>query len=323
MATDLVPIVGTQPQTALPACTTEDVVRSFLEGRNPRTMQAYAFDLGDFARFVGATDAAAAVEGLLAAGHGSANRIPLAYRAHLAKRGLATATIARRLSALKSMVKVARQIGRVTWALDVDSPRSEPYRDTRGPGDEGWRLILAAANAGATTPRGKRDLALIRLMRDLGLRRGECVALDLGDVSLDNVPATVSIIGKGRTEPESLTLPPKPREALREWIAARGNEPGPLFLRLDPGSRAPGERLTGDAVCRMVRGLSRRAGLGVEARPHGLRHQGITRLLDLVHGDVRKVQRFSRHAKLETLMRYDDARRDDAGNLAQTLGEDE
>jgi hypothetical protein len=28
----------------------------------------------------------------------------------------------------------------------------------------------------ARTPRGKRDLALIRLLRDLGLRRGECVA---------------------------------------------------------------------------------------------------------------------------------------------------
>jgi integrase/recombinase XerC len=160
-------------------------------------------------------------------------------------------------------------------------------------------------------------------MRDLGLRRGECVALDLGDVSLETHPATVSIIGKGRTEPERLTLPPKPREALREWIAARGNEPGPLFVRLDPGSRTAGERLTGDAVCRMVRSLSRRAGLNVEARPHGLRHQGITRLLDLVKGDVRKVQRFSRHAKLETLMRYDDARRDDAGNLAAMLGDDE
>jgi hypothetical protein len=48
--------------------------------------------------------------------------------------------------------------------------------------------------------------------------------------------------------------------------------------------------------------LSRRSGLSVEAGPHGLRHQGITRLLVLVIGDVRKVQRFSCHAELETLM---------------------
>ena len=68
----------------------------------------------------------------------------------------------------------------------------------------------------------------------------------------------------------------------------------------------------------MVRRLSKEAGLNREARPHGLRHQGITRLLDLVNGDVRKVQRFSRHAKIETVMRYDDA-----GELAKRLADDE
>jgi integrase/recombinase XerC len=247
----------------------------------------------------------------------------LAYRAHLTERGLATATIARRLSALKSMVKIARQVGRVAWALDVDAPRLEPYRDTRGPGLDGWRQLLARASQVASTPRGKRDLALIRLMHDLGLRRGECVALDLADVSLNTDPAAISIVGKGRTESELLTLPEKPKEALREWIAVRGNEPGPLFVRLDPAAGPELERMTGDAVCRMVRQLSRRASLGRETRPHGLRHQGITRLLDLVNGDVRRVQRFSRHAKVETVMRYDDARRDDAGNLAKLLADDE
>jgi hypothetical protein len=42
----------------------------------------------------------------------------------------------------------------------------------RGPA---WRGRLAAARKWATTPRGKRNLALIRLMYDLGLRRGEVV----------------------------------------------------------------------------------------------------------------------------------------------------
>ncbi len=322
MANDNLPVPRAVPSLPAPSLA-NDVLEAFLAGRKQNTLEAYLFDLTDFARFAGTADPAAAVEALLAAGHGEANRFAMKYRAHLTELGLATATIARRLAALRSMVKIARQIGRVAWALDVEAPRSQPYRDTRGPGLDGWKLILARASQLAVTPQGKRDLALVRLMHDLGLRRGECVALDLGDVSLDAELATVSIVGKGRTEPERLTLPPKPREALREWIAARGEEPGPLFVRLDPGSGAAGERLTGDSVCRMVRRLSRRAGLSAEARPHGLRHQGITRLLDLVHGDVRKVQRFSRHAKLETLMRYDDARRDDAGNLAQMLGDDE
>ena len=56
--------------------------------------------------------------------------------------------------------------------------------------------------------------------------------------------------------------------------------------------------------------------------PHGLRHQGSRRRLDLAGGDVRKVQRFSRHGKLETLLRYDDNRREEAGAIAHLLGED-
>jgi integrase/recombinase XerC len=59
-------------------------------------------------------------------------------------------------------------------------------------------------------------------------------------------------------------------------------------------------------------------GIGVALREE----ERITRALDLAHGDVRKVKRFSRHAKLETLLRYDDNRRDEAGAIAKLLGED-
>jgi integrase/recombinase XerC len=94
-----------------------------------------------------------------------------------------------------------------------------------------------------------------------------------------------------------------------------------LFVGLDRGSTSG--RLDPSNVWRIVRETGQRAGLSRPTRPHGLRHQGITRALDLAGGDVRRVQRFSRHAKLETLLRYDDARRDDAGAIARMLGEDD
>jgi len=37
---------------------------------------------------------------------------------------------------------------------------------------------------------------------------------------------------------------------------------------------------------------------------------------------VRRVRHFSRHAKIETLLHYDDNRRDEAGAIARLLGED-
>jgi integrase len=71
----------------------------------------------------------------------------------------------------------------------------------------------------------------------------------------------------------------------------------------------------------MMDRLSAKAHLSRKARPHCLRHGGITRALEVSGGDVRGVQRLSRRAKLETLMRYDDNRRDDPGALAQRLAD--
>jgi hypothetical protein len=41
--------------------------------------------------------------------------------------------------------------------------------------------------------------------------------------------------------------------------------------------------------------------------------------LDVTGGDVRSVRAFSRHSKLDTLLKYDDRRRDVAGELARRV----
>lgn len=301
-----------------PALGEVDVLDAFLVGRNPRTLRAYDRDLADFARFLGAPAAGPAVELLLSLPHGQANAAALGYRAHLVGRGLKSATIARRLSALRSVVKLARTLGRIAWALDVESPRSEPYRDTAGPGDAGWRAMLDRARDAAAdgSAKGLRDLAIIRLLHDLALRRGELCALDVD--ALDLVEGTVAVIGKGRTEAVRLTLPGPTRAALAGWLAVRGAGPGPMFVRLDNAAKAP-TRLTDTAVFLIVRALGRRVGLSRPTRPHALRHQAITRALDATGGDVRTVQRFSRHADPRTLMLYDDKRRDLAGDVARMV----
>ena len=42
--------------------------------------------------------------------------------------------------------------------------------------------------------------------------------------------------------------------------------------------------------------------------PHRIRHSAITEALNLTDGNVRKVQKLSRHSTIETVMIYDDAR---------------
>lgn len=144
-------------------------------------------------------------------------------------------------------------------------------------------------------------------------RRGEAVELDREHVDLSS--GTVQVRGKGRRQRDALRLPEPTADALRAWLTWRGDGPGALFTSLDPASR--GHRLTGHSVYRMIRRLGDR--LGLRARPHGLRHAAITEALDLTHGDARAVRRFARHASLDTVLVYDDNRRDLGGQVARLV----
>lgn len=313
---ELVRIDG--PHSRALAATGPDLIAAIFATLNARTARTYLADYRDLARFLGAPGPAEAVDRFLALGPGEANRVAMAYRVAMTARGLAPGTIARRLVALRSACRAARRIGRIGWGLDVPGPRPETYRDTRGPGRDGWRSMLAVARADGS-PKGRRDLAILRLLHDLALRRGEAVALDVADIDLAG--GTVAVVGKGRAQAGRMTLSRQSREALSDWLAVRPLGSPALFVRLDQAAGSDPGRLTGEAVRQLVAAIGRKAGLARVPRPHGLRHQAITSALDSGR-DIRDVRKFSRHAKLDTVLIYDDARRDVAGDIAQAIAED-
>jgi len=138
-------------------------------------------------------------------------------------------------------------------------------------------------------------------------------SLDLDDVDVQG--RTVDVLGKGRSERIRLTLPQETAAALQEWIEARGTDPGPLFTNYDRARK--GHRLTGRSIHRIIGRLGQKVGLAVW--PHGLRHAAITEALDLTNGNVRAVQRFSRHRSIQVLNLYDDSRKDMGGEIAQLV----
>lgn len=282
------------------------LVAAFLAGRNPRTIAAYRADLADFRTFTGDATPEDAARRLIEHGHGAANGLVLEYRAHLLERTLAPATVNRRIAALRSLVKLARSIGAVAWALEVPSVKSAPYRDTKGPGADGVHVLLGLL-AKRTDAKGRRDYACVRLMYDRGLRRGEVVGLSLEH--FDAKAGTVSILGKGRTERETLTLADPTTAALVAWLELRGSVDGPLFLNFDRAGK--GAALTGRSLHRLLKPYG--------VHPHGLRHAAITAALDLSNGDVRRVQRFSRHRDVRVLSVYDDNRQDIAGEVTRLV----
>jgi len=151
-------------------------------------------------------------------------------------RRLSANTINRRLTALRSLIKLGRTLGLVSWTIEVQSVKADPYRDTRGPGRAGFRDMLEAL-AKRRDRKSMRDRAILRCLFDLGLRRAEALHLDLED--LDREAGTVAVLGKGRSEKAKLTLPLETRNALEAWIAVRGTAPGPLFWymnRAKPGN---------------------------------------------------------------------------------------
>jgi integrase/recombinase XerC len=317
MSTEIAPL--SKPLTGL-AVPTEEVIEAWLRGRNAATTRGYLSDICHFAEWFKAPSAPAAVDALLRLGHGAANRVVMTYKAYLIESELSSATINRRLAALRSMVKVGRMIGVITWSLDVENVRSEPRCDMRGPGLADLQLINRAAAAMGHGKRAQRDRAILAVLFDLGLRRAELCRLDLDDVetNANGLPAAVMVLGKGHREKVRLTVPEATGQALAAWIEARGNDPGPLFQRCDGHQVDPNVRLSGEAVRQLVDRLGTAAGTARRVRPHGLRHAAATAALDSGK-DVRDVRKFTRHATLEMVLRYDDARRDTAGEIADLL----
>lgn len=298
----------------VPGMSTESLARpadlssllaTWLSGRAAGTRRAYLADLRHFADWLGLDTPAAAAGVLVTADRVGAHRAVTAWRGAMLEDGLAPATVNRRLSVLRSLVKLGCRLGYVSWALDVPSAAAAPVRDSRG--GLSWEEYRARVEADGVSV---RDRAICALAAERGLRRAEIVSLDVEHVERDGAGAVVAVhvARKGRRGArERLTLAESTGDAVAEWINRRGEGEG-LF----PGYG--GTRLGGDAVYRIVRRVT-------GTRPHGLRHLAITRALDVTAGNVRDVAKFAGHANVATTMRYDDERRDVAGDVARKVAD--
>lgn len=313
--TDLVII----PAVELEAAPLRSLFDSFLANRSPATLRGYRKDLGDFAKFTGAASVPDALRGFFSS-RGRAHELASDYRGTMVQSGLGGATINRRLSALRMLVKFAQLRGMVDWKLEIESAPVEKMRDTRGPGLDGFRRLLAAIEG--HTPMDRRNRAVLRLLFDLALRREEIVRLDYED--LDVPGKRLAVLGKGRAGKQWLTLGAPTLAAVEAWVEVRGTIDGPLFFNFDPTGKA-GKRLQGGGIYKVIVALGVKAGFPREdhqIRPHGFRHAAITELLDRTKGDVRKVQKFSRHRDVKVLMAYDDNRTDTQGEMTRLLSEE-
>ena len=314
----LIPIPQSFNEVAVAGISVEDLLNAFLSDKSPRTLEAYRRDLVDFQTFLGATSMTEASRVLLSGGPGQANLLALRYKQHLHDRNLQSTTINRRLSALRSLCLLAKTLGLIPWTLEIKNQKVVEYRDLRGPSTLGVKNLIQQVEK-RNDKKGIRDKSILRLLYDLGLRRGEIVSLDLEDLDLEH--KTLRILGKGRSQKEELTLPDRTTAVLKDWIEVRGDLPGPLFVSFDPAQKGNG-RLRGRSLHRIVSYLG--AKIGMKVRPHAIRHSSITEALRRAQAngyDIEEVMDFSRHRDVRTLLVYRDKERDRQGCIASLVSE--
>jgi len=294
---------------------TTNVLQQLLaDKRSANTRRAYERDVTQFFKFMTGKEVTPdLVLEFLHLERTQAITVVLKYKANLIQQGLKEATVNRRIAAIKSLVAMGRKIGICNYSLeDIKREKVAKYRDTTGLSSEAFKQVLAVCDR--STLIGKRDYALLRLLWGNAMRRNEVRLLNINDFD----PDARSL----RIQTETIDLGDATIEAIAIWLdASPGTRPSnvPLFTALDFYNS--GHRLTGDGIRKIVVKLCTKAGIKKTMSPHRIRHSAITAALDATDGNVRKIQKLSRHRQLDTLMIYDDNRGRDQAEVTALLDE--
>lgn len=290
--------------------TTDTILRAWFEGKADHTIRSYQHDLEAFALYLSRAlgteyrlTVSQALHALFSQPVASAHDIVLGFRHHLLSVRLSTQSVNRHLATLRSLSKLARMLGMMTWAIEVPGVRNERRRQTQGPTVDDVRRMLAATSG--DTEEETRAFAIVTVMYCLALRVAETCGLNLEDTDL--VQGTTWILGKGQRERELVPLPQSVIIAIRRYLEHRGTSAGPLFQTRGHRGKSRDGRLETRSVLRIVRELGQRVGLHVWC--HALRHTSITQAAELGQRaglGLDKIRAHSRHRSIVTLMVYID-----------------
>lgn len=266
---------------------------------NPRTRRAYQIDLADFCSFVGL--AGADEFRAVTRAH------VLAWRAQLEQRGLAGATIRRKLAALASLFDYLLEQNAVAGGNPVHGVKRPRIESNEGKtpalGDYQAKALLEAPPA--ETLKGMRDRAILAVLLYHGLRREECAQLQTSALQDRRGIKHLQVKGKGG-KTRYLPLHPVAAERIHVYLehdSERELGHGPLFRSIR--GKTTGAGIGADGLYKVVAHWARVAGIEVDGLGvHGLRATAATNALE--HGaDIAKVQTWLGHANVSTTRLYD------------------
>lgn len=261
-------------------------------GLSANTRQAYERDLRLFCKTLGFKNSDALV-------NVSREQIT-GYMTQLKEKGLAAATIARKLAAIKAFYRFMTAEG----YMDAN-PAEVVEAGTKGiklprvlSEDEVVRLLN---QPDITTAEGFRDRTMLEVLYATGMRVSELISLTLERVDL-NMKYIIAF-GKGSKE-RIVPLGSVAAEFLQQYL----EKVRPKLTHADRNTNIVflafgGHELTRQRFWQIIRAYGRKANINKALTPHILRHSFATHLLDN-GADLRSVQELLGHSAISTTQIY-------------------
>ena len=285
----------------------QDFVREFLvQFLSEDTKTAYIKDLKFFFDFLRSGNVSIAHPSEIKSYHFQL------YRDNLLEKGLASATINRRLVCVRSFMKWAIAAKLIDHnPLDtVKLPKVQTESPTVAFDDDEVIKMIEAPDT--TTHKGRTHRLVMVLLFHLGLRRSELTNLQMHQLVDDRGHWVLRIHGKG----DKVRLVPLNETVFEEvsmYVASlkdNGIELGPNDYLLQTELKSRNDKpMDGSTIFRTIQKYARSCGIMKSVSPHSCRATVISHLLDTRNTAIRDVATFAGHSNITTTERYDKRRK--------------
>lgn len=256
------------------------------------TIVSYERDLKAYVKYIKTVENVQSINGI--------GRIQIVhFLGQLKEQGKSSRTIARNIASIRAFHQflLREKVAEQDPSVHIETPQLERTLPKVLNLQEVERLLEAPK---LTTHYGLRDKAMLELLYATGIRVSELIGLNLDDAHL--TMGFVRCIGKGNKE-RIIPLGRTAATAIQEYL----NKGRPQFIKNQREESLfvnhHGRRLTRQGFWKILKGLTKEAGIEKDLTPHTLRHSFATHLLEN-GADLRAVQEMLGHSDISTTQIY-------------------
>jgi site-specific recombinase XerD len=264
--------------------------RAFIQGRtSAETRRAYRYDLERFFEFLERTTDVRTPEEVTRASVRE-------YIRALKEESLSVSTKRRRIVAVRQFFDWLREEGAVPFtpvpgSVSFDTTSTESQDSARVLDRDALSAVLNAIDRDSV--QGQRDYTLVVVVVYGALRRSEVASLDVDDVRPLGRHWVIDLSSDAQPQGGYVRVPDSVAEQVQRLATLYDEEEGPLWRSLSNRNR--GERLTPDALYKIVRRVGEEAGVQ-DLSIDTLRRSG----LRLASANGASFGQLRRHARLQT-----------------------